>query len=63
MSQSPVIMAFRKRMSSFGYTRISIVRIKDKDKNGLYQVSAYEPLGGNLVVVELDPMRMRHMFR
>lgn len=63
MSQSPVIMAFRKRMASFGYTKISIVRIKDKEKKGLYTVSAYEPLGGNLVTVEIDPMRMRHMFR
>lgn len=63
MSQPPVIMAFRKRMASFGYTKISIVRFKDKEKKGLYHVSAYEPLGGNLVIVELDIMRMRHMFR
>ena len=46
MSQPATILAFRKRLKSYGYFDIHIKRSDDK-----WIVSAREPLGGNLIVV------------
>lgn len=57
--QPTLIMAFRKRMKKRGYTNISIKLLK----NGLYKVSANEPLGYVLVSVEYSLLDMRSAFR
>ena len=68
MAQSTIIMAFRKRMKSFGYTNISIKRSSGLIKVGgntinIYQVFALEPLGGLPVKVSLTEQEMYHKFR
>lgn len=49
MAQSTVIMAFRKRLKSYGYQNISIIR---DPKTGVYTVTACEPLAGQSVTLE-----------
>lgn len=63
--QNHVVMAFRKRLKSFGYSDVSICQKKDKGKivPSVYVVSAVEPLGGNSVKVEYSISRMNHSFR
>lgn len=63
--QPPVIMAFRKRLKSFGYSDVSIKQKFDKDKPvpGVYIVSAVEPLGRTPVVAEYSTARMNFSFR
>lgn len=64
--QSHVVMAFRKRMKSFGYTEISIV-MKRNDKGEkqrfLYTVTAREPLAKTLVSAEYSTTKMNFTFR
>lgn len=63
--QRPVIMAFRKRLKSFGYSNVSICQKKKDGKviPGIYTVSAVEPLAGNPVSAEYSVSRMAHSFR
>lgn len=49
MAQSAVVMAFRKRLKSYGYQDISIIR---DVKTGLFTVTACEPLAGQSVALE-----------
>lgn len=58
--QSPVIMAFRKRMKKRGYYDISI--FKDKISE-IYLVSAVEPLANSRVKAPLSLIDMHNMFR
>lgn len=60
MAQSNIIMAFRKRLKSYGYTEISI---KFDSKKGIYQVEGVEPLGGNRVMRGMSEIEMYHLFR
>ena len=69
MAQSRIIMAFRKRAKSFGYTNISIKyspfapEARGKNTIKTYQVYALEPLGGLPVKVFLTEQEMYHKFR
>lgn len=66
MSQSTTVMAFRKRLRSWGYTGISIYqKVDDKGRlvRGVYEVRAIEPLGGTLIVVDYSLERMHMAFR
>ena len=68
MAQSTIIMAFRKRAKSFGYTNISIKRSSGSIRVGkhiinVYQVFALEPLGGLPVKVSLTEDEMYRKFR
>lgn len=58
--QSPVIMAFRKRLGKRGYREISIFKIKDSAN---YRVTATEPLGGVLVTAEYSLGQMDRSFK
>lgn len=60
MSQSTVVMAFRKRLKSYGYTDISIKYDRKKD---VFCVEANEPLGGNRVQRIMPEMTMYYLFR
>ena len=60
MSQPRVVMAFRKRLLSSGYTCVSIKYRPDKF---CYLVSAVEPLAGIPVMCELSLEKMYFMFR
>lgn len=63
--QCPAIMAFRKRLKSFGYLNVSICQKKVDGKivPGVYVVSAVEPLAGIPVSAEYSVGRMAHSFR
>lgn len=64
--QSTTIMAFRKRLKSYGYTEISITQVKDRNGRripGRYTVRAIEPLGKELIIVEYTTEKMHHTFR
>lgn len=66
MSQNPIIMAFRKRLRSYGYTNISIIRKLDDHGRvvvGVYTVTAVEPLGHTVVVVDYSRQQMHLAFR
>lgn len=66
MSQNPIIMAFRKRLRSYGYTNISIIQKKDDYGRlvvGVYTVTAVEPLGHTVVVVDCSRQQMHLSFR
>lgn len=64
MAQNTIVMAFRKRMKSFGYHDITIKHIKGVGRSDLYQVSAIEPLSGTRVsVVYNDCYQMSRAFR
>lgn len=66
MSQSNTVMAFRKRLRSWGYTGISIYKKEDEKGRvipGVYEVRAIEPLGGTLIVADYSVERMRFSFR
>ena len=61
MAQKPTVMAFRKRLKSYGYKEIQIIKIKGYiDK---YAIKAVEPLGGQLIKVELNSLQMHESFR
>ena len=66
MAQSTTVMAFRKRLRSWGYTGISIYK-KTDDRGriipGIYEVRAIEPLGGTLIVADYSVERMQFSFR
>lgn len=59
--QSPTVMAFRKRLKSFGYKEISIYKIRPFA--GYYLVSAIEPLSGTKVSVKMGLCMMQNSFR
>ena len=59
--QDPIVMAFRKRMKSCGYTDITIYKMSPF--NGFYRVSAVEPLSKAKVSVKYDLCDMHNAFR
>ena len=61
MSQSPVIMAFRKRLKKRGYTDISIVRVYGYMDR--FKVSACDPLFHRYGHIELTLTEMFDLFR
>jgi hypothetical protein len=61
MAQCPTVMAFRKRLKSYGYSDIRI--FKELYSHVLYEVRAVEPLGNKLIVVKLSLVQMDHLFR
>lgn len=63
--QNHVVMAFRKRLKSYGYKNVSICQKKVDGKvvPGIYVVSAVEPLGGISVSAELTVGTMSFIFR
>ena len=61
MSQSNVIMAFRKRLKKRGYTDISIIRVLGYPD--LFTVSATDPLFHRYGHVDLFLADMQNMFR
>lgn len=61
MAQSTTVMAFRKRLKSFGYKEIQILKIPGYiDK---YAIKAVEPLGNQLIRVEMNSTQMHNSFR
>lgn len=61
MAQSCTVMAFRKRLKSYGYTNIEITKIRGHLDT--YKVRAVEPLGKTLITVEYTTTEMNHSFR
>ena len=59
--QNPIVMAFRKRMKSHGYTEIEIC--KKKPFQGVYLVRAEEPLSSLRVSCDYTHCQMEHAFR
>lgn len=59
--QAPIVMAFRKRMKACGYTQIEIY--KKRPFNGVYLVSAVEPLVHVRVRADYDHFAMHNSFR
>lgn len=59
--QNQSVMAFRKRLKSFGYKEISIFKIRPFD--GYYLVSAVEPLAGVKVSVKMGICDMQKAFK
>lgn len=59
--QDPVVMAFRKRMKSHGYSHIKIYKLRPF--NGMYLVTAVEPLSHVTVSVKFDHFDMNGAFR
>jgi len=60
MAQDVVVMAFRKRLKSYGYRDVSIRLSTDGEG---YQVRAKEPLAGKLIETKLGRYDMYVMFR
>ena len=60
MAQSCTVMAFRKRMKSYGYTEIEI---RKEPHTGYYIIKAREPLGKVLIGVKYKEIQMYHSFR
>lgn len=60
MAQSNVVMAFRKRMKSYGYYGISIVY---DEKLNVFHVSAFEPLADQFVKRDCTEVDMNRLFR
>lgn len=66
MSQSNIIMAFRKRLKGAGYTSISILYLAEETAKATqpqYSVMAREPLAGEMVRRQCSEIEMYHMFR
>lgn len=66
MPQNSEVMAFRKRLKSYGYEGIKIVQARDDEGEllaGRYDVEAVEPLGKMLVKVRLTVGSMPFMFK
>ena len=61
MPQNATVMAFRKRLKSYGYKEIEIWKIAGYID--LYQVRAKEPLGNQLIRVEMNSTQMHNSFR
>ena len=59
--QDPIVMAFRKRMKSHGYTEIMIYKMRPF--HGRYYVSALEPLSHTQVSVKFGHSDMHNAFR
>lgn len=59
--QNSIVMAFRKRMKSHGYTDIKIYKMRPF--NGYYFVTAVEPLSRTKVSAKLDHYDMNIGFR
>lgn len=61
MGQCNTVMAFRKRLKSYGYTDIRIIKIKGHFN--LYKIYAVEPLAKTCVSIEMDTVQMHNCFR
>lgn len=61
MPQSRTVMAFRKRLKSYGYTNIEIT--KRQGYIDLYTVRATEPLGKKYITVEYSSLQMNEAFK
>lgn len=61
MAQSKTVMAFRKRMKSYGYKDIEIIKIRGY--LDIYKVRATEPLGKQPITVKLTSTEMHNKFR
>ncbi len=61
MAQSCTVMAFRKRLRSYGYTCIQIY--KAECYVDVYDVVAIEPLGGVRISVRMSIAEMYNAFR
>jgi len=59
--QNSVVMAFRKRMKSHGYTKIEINQ--KRPFNGVYRIRAVEPLSSTIVSCDYTILQMQHAFR
>ena len=57
--QDKIVMAFRKRLSKFGYKDISIYRMRDD----IYSIQAREPLAGQLVQVKYPRIQLYYLMR
>lgn len=62
MAQSCTVMAFRKRLKSYGYTEIEIIKIKGYYPER-YKIKAIEPLGKNLIETEYTTTEMHNSFK
>ena len=62
MAQETYVMAFRKRMKSFGYADITIKCLSKKHPEK-YQVTAVEPLAGCRITVYYNLYQMNTAFR
>lgn len=62
MAQHPIVMAFRKRLKSYGYTDIEIIKIKGYYPER-YAIRAREPLGRNLIRTEYTRLEMHDSFK
>lgn len=60
MAQPVEVMAFRKRLRKRGYTAISILRDTNQ---GVYRVSACEPLAGQRVETKMSYQDMYEAMR
>lgn len=58
MSQDAIVMAFRARLASNGYTEISICRLPRVSSQQLYRVIALEPLARVQIVCDMDFFQM-----
>lgn len=58
MPQPPVVMAFRARLVTSGYTDISITRFRKDNNQQIYRVIAVEPLAGIPIVRDMDMQEM-----
>lgn len=58
MSQPNLVMAFRARLVTSGYTNISISKIRRFNDQDVYRVLAVEPLAGNPVWRDMDLVEM-----
>ncbi len=59
--QSPIVMAFRKRLKKRGYTEISIKMIKEDNQS--YIVSAIEPLAHQKIIATYSIIGMCNSFK
>ncbi len=62
MAQSCTVMAFRKRLKSYGYKDIEITKIKGYYPER-YKVRAIEPLAKTLIETEYTAAEMHNSFK
>ena len=62
MSQKPTVMAFRKRLKTYGYQGIEIIKMKGYYPER-YKVRAIEPLGKTLIQTEYTTIEMANSFK
>lgn len=62
--QNLIVLAFRKRLKNRGYTKVSILQIKNsKSPAERYLIRAVEPLAGTLVERKCGLAYMSEAFR